>query len=73
DTERLRNGFVASAKRTGGSEQQTAAEWEASVPAHRFGDPSEFGRMCAYLCSVHAGYITGQSILVDGGLYPSTL
>ena len=72
DTERLRNGFVASAERTGGSEHQIAAEWEASVPAHRFGDPSEFGHMCAYLCSAHAGYITGQSILMDGGLYPST-
>ncbi|MDE1923310.1 MAG: SDR family oxidoreductase, partial [Gammaproteobacteria bacterium] len=36
----------------------------------RFGDAAEIGQTCAFLCSVHAGYITGQSILLDGGLYP---
>lgn len=72
ETERLREGFVASAERTGRSEEEVAAEWRASVPAKRLGAPPEFGRMCAFLCSVHAGYITGQSILMDGGLYPST-
>lgn len=72
DTERLRRGFVASAKRSGSSEGEIAAEWEASVPAKRFGAVQEFGHMCAFLCSAHAGYITGQSILMDGGLYPST-
>jgi 3-oxoacyl-[acyl-carrier protein] reductase len=72
DTGRLRAGFAASAKRTGTSEEEIAAEWEASVPAKRLGAVSEFGHMCAFLCSVHAGYLTGQSILMDGGLYPST-
>jgi hypothetical protein len=33
----------------------------------------EFGQTCAFLCSVPAGYITGQSILMDGGVFPSTL
>ena len=42
----------------------------ASHPAHRFGRPEEFGRTCAYLCSVHAGYINGQNILMDGGSFP---
>jgi len=72
DTERLRRGFAASAERSGTSENDIAAQWEAAVPAKRFGDVSEFGHMCAFICSVHAGYITGQSILMDGGLYPST-
>ena len=30
----------------------------------------EFGKACAFLCSAHAGYITGQSLLIDGGGYP---
>jgi 3-oxoacyl-[acyl-carrier protein] reductase len=42
------------------------------VPAKRFGQPSEFGAMCAFLCSQHAGYVVGQNILVDGGAYPGT-
>ena len=38
--------------------------------AGRVGDPAELGAMCAFLCSAHAGYVTGQNILLDGGLYP---
>jgi 3-oxoacyl-[acyl-carrier protein] reductase len=71
DTERLRKGFTASAKRSGSSEQEMAEQWKATIPAKRFGTVSEFGHMCAFLCSAHAGYVTGQNILMDGGLYPS--
>ncbi|NLO27021.1 MAG: SDR family oxidoreductase [Actinobacteria bacterium] len=71
DTDRLRKGFAASAERTGRPEEEIAAEWEASVPAKRLGTPADLGHMCAFLCSVYAGYITGQNILMDGGLYPS--
>lgn len=39
------------------------------IPARRFGDPAEFGAACAFLCSQQAGYITGQSLLIDGGSY----
>ncbi|MBL6927614.1 MAG: SDR family oxidoreductase [Rhodospirillales bacterium] len=42
------------------------------VAAGRFGDPSEFGELCAYLCSNQAGFITGQNMLIDGGKYPGT-
>jgi 3-oxoacyl-[acyl-carrier protein] reductase len=45
----------------------------AAIPAKRAGEPEELGRLCAYLCSVHAGYITGQSIVIDGGRYPGVL
>ncbi|EKZ5695665.1 SDR family oxidoreductase, partial [Klebsiella quasipneumoniae] len=40
------------------------------IPAGRFGIPDEFGACCAFLCSMNAGYITGQNILIDGGAYP---
>lgn len=45
---------------------------EAAVPARRFGDPAEFGAYAAFLCSAHAGYITAQNLLIDGGSYPAT-
>jgi 3-oxoacyl-[acyl-carrier protein] reductase len=71
DTERLRGGFRASAKHTGISESVIAQPSQQMIPAKRFGTPSEFGQTCAFLCSVHAGYITGQNILLDGGSYPA--
>ena len=71
DTDRLRGGVAAWAKQTGVPEQEVAEQRAAQVPAKRFGTPDEFGQTCAFLCSEHAGYITGQSILLDGGLYNS--
>ena len=46
-----------------------SAERMAEIPSARFGYPDEFGKACAFLCSVHAGYITGQNLLIDGGAY----
>ncbi len=46
------------------------ADRAASVPAKRFGNPDEFGAACAFLCSSHAGFITGQNLLMDGGIFP---
>jgi 3-oxoacyl-[acyl-carrier protein] reductase len=46
------------------------AERARGNPAQRYGDPDELGATCAYLCSAQAGYVTGQSLLVDGGGYP---
>jgi len=43
---------------------------KARIPASRFGDPAEFGALCAFLASAHAGFITGQNILIDGGAFP---
>jgi len=71
DTDRLRGGVAAWAKTAGVPEDEVAAQRAAQVPAKRFGIPGEFGNTCAFLCSEHAGYITGQSILLDGGLYNS--
>ncbi len=71
DTQRLRNGFVAASKKSGQSEAAMAAAARAAIPAQRFGTPEEFGQTCAFLCSVHAAYMTGQNILLDGGVYPA--
>jgi 3-oxoacyl-[acyl-carrier protein] reductase len=71
DTQRLRSGFAASAKQTGKPESALAAQAMAQIPAKRFGTPAELGQTCAFLCSVHAAYITGQNILLDGGAYPA--
>lgn len=43
------------------------------IPAKRFGTAAEFGAVGAFLCSAHAGYITGQNILLDGGQYPGLM
>lgn len=48
------------------------AERAAENPARRYGEAVEIGATIAFLCSAHAGFITGQSILVDGGQYPGT-
>jgi 3-oxoacyl-[acyl-carrier protein] reductase len=71
DTQRLRNGFTAASKQSGKPESDVASQAMAAIPAKRFGTPAEFGQTCAFLCSVHAAYITGQNILLDGGAYPA--
>jgi 3-oxoacyl-[acyl-carrier protein] reductase len=71
DTQRLRSGLQRAANNAGRSESEIAAEAQAEIPAKRFGTPDEFGQTCAFLCSVHAAYIIGQNILLDGGLYPA--
>jgi 3-oxoacyl-[acyl-carrier protein] reductase len=71
DTQRLRGGFAAAAKKSGQPESDLAAQAMAEIPAKRFGTPAELGQTCAFLCSVHASYLTGQNILLDGGAYPA--
>jgi 3-oxoacyl-[acyl-carrier protein] reductase len=71
DTARLRGNLSLAAKRAQVSEDDAAARTMANIPARRFGTPAEFGQVCAFLCSVHAGFITGQNILLDGGAYPA--
>jgi 3-oxoacyl-[acyl-carrier protein] reductase len=45
----------------------------ATIPARRYGTAAEFGAACAFLCSMHAGFIVGQNILLDGGATNATL
>lgn len=72
DTDRLVGTFQAASSKSGRPLQEVREMQQAQVPARRFGTPQEFGAICAFLCSVHAGYLTGQNILPDGGLYPGT-
>ena len=69
DTDRLRNSTGRMAKMQGKSEADMTVQRKAAVPAKRFGEASELGEICAFLCSLQAGYITGQSIIIDGGLF----
>lgn len=52
---------------------EARARRAATIPAGRYGTAAEFGAACAFLCSVHAGYIVGQNILLDGGATNATL
>jgi 3-oxoacyl-[acyl-carrier protein] reductase len=72
-TDRLLSNFTFRAKREGMTVDEVVAARKAELPAKRFGDPAELGRFCAYLCSVHAGYLSGQSILLDGAAHPQIL
>ncbi|GAB3626007.1 3-oxoacyl-ACP reductase [Pandoraea terrae] len=72
DTDRLDKTMKAWADKAGKSLDEVKAQRAADNPARRFGVPAEFGATCAFLCSVHAGYMTGQNVLLDGGGYPGT-
>ena len=72
ETDRLVNTLEGAAAKTGQSLDDVRTAQQAQVPARRFGTPDEFGAICAFLCSQQAGYLTGQNILPDGGLYPGT-
>jgi len=72
-TDRLISNFTFRARQQGIGADEALAARRKELPARRFGDPHELGRLCAYLCSAHAGYISGQSILIDGGAHPQIL
>ncbi|MBK1635708.1 SDR family oxidoreductase [Rhodovulum adriaticum] len=52
---------------------EARARRAATIPARRYGTAQEFGAMCAFLCSQHAGFVVGQNILLDGGAVNATL
>lgn len=71
DTDRLRGPHDPNVPEEPDAARERKARQSADIPARRLGTPEEFGQVCAFLCSVHAGYLTGQNIPVDGGLYVS--
>lgn len=71
DTDRYRGGVQATAKLQGTTPEALQERQVAGVPARRIGTAAEFGAACAFLCGAQAGYITGQNLLIDGGLYTS--
>lgn len=72
DTDRLRATMVGAAQKSGQPLEAVMDARRKLNPTQRFGTADEFGAACAFLCSAHAGYITGQNLLVDGGAYPGT-
>lgn len=72
DTDRLAATVTAAAGKTGQRVEDVRQAQQAQIPAGRYGTAQEFGAICAFLCSQHAAYITGQNVLADGGAYPGT-
>jgi 3-oxoacyl-[acyl-carrier protein] reductase len=72
DTDRLRGTMVGLAQKSGQSLDAVMDARRQLNPTLRFGNAEEFGAMCAFLCSEHAGYVTGQNVLMDGGAFPGT-
>lgn len=71
-TDRLKTRLTVNAREAGVTLEQYLDKRSQVIPAGRFGDPNEFGELCAYVCSVQAAFITGQNFLIDGGTYPGT-
>ena len=72
DTDRVRTSLQGVAQNLGVSVDEAIKRRIATIPAGRMGNIHEFGAACAFLCSAHAEYITGQNLLIDGGAYPGT-
>ncbi|MCB1999825.1 MAG: SDR family oxidoreductase [Burkholderiaceae bacterium] len=73
DTDRLRTTAKGQSEKTGKPIEELLEARAKTIPAKRFGTAAEFGAICAFLCSQHAGYITGQNVLADGGMFPGTM
>ena len=72
DTDRIRSTLPAMAQKAGKTVEELRVIQQAQIPAGRYGNSQEFGAICAFLCSQHAAYMTGQNVLADGGAYPGT-
>jgi 3-oxoacyl-[acyl-carrier protein] reductase len=72
ETDRLRANLEFNSKASGKSVEELRKARTEANPAGRFGTIEEFGAACAYLCSVQAGFVTGQNLLLDGGAFPGT-
>lgn len=72
DTDRLKATLLGAAEQAGTSIEEIRNLRMSQNPALRFGQPEEFGDACAFLCAAQCGYITGQNMVIDGGLYPGT-
>ena len=67
ETDRIRQMDAHESTSTGKALAEVSAARAAGIPTRHYGQAEDFGRMCAFLCSVHARYIVGQNIVLDGG------
>ena len=67
-TDRLTEILSARARSSNITLHEQFKRFSATIPVQRMGKPNEIGDLCAYLCSSQAGYLTGQTIVVDGGI-----
>ncbi len=72
-TDRLRSNTQDAATANGRTVEQELAERAKGWPAGRPGEPSEFGDACVFLCAASSGFVVGQNLLLDGGLFNSTM
>ena len=72
DTDRIKVATTKAAEMQGISMDEAVKRRLAAVPAGRLGTPDESGKLCGFIASAHAGYITGQNFLIDGGAFRGT-
>lgn len=68
DTERIEQLDTMWAGKAGISYEAQRSKAEASIPLGKYGEPADFGRIVAFLCSEANAYLTGQNILIDGAM-----
>lgn len=73
NTDRIRSSAAREGAKSGLSVDEIMAKRGAEIPVGRLGNPDEFGKACAFLCSTHAEFIIGQNLLLDGGGFASTI
>ena len=73
ETDRLKTTIMGRAEKSGLTLEDQLDIERKKNPSARFGFPEEFGELCAFLCSAHTGYLTGQNIVIDGGNFQGTL
>ena len=70
ETDRLRENLELAARAADHGTEDEALRVRSLIPAGRFGTTEEFGAFAAFICSAHAGYLTGRNIVLDGRTYP---
>jgi 3-oxoacyl-[acyl-carrier protein] reductase len=68
-TERLKELAGVRALADGTTPEEVYQQWAADAPVNRLGEPSEIADLIVWLASERASYITGQTVLADGGMY----